>query len=107
MENTAGVKSAALRPTEETGRSGRAALAATESAKGTFFSNSCWISFSSSGKLKTDGQSSGFQASFGSTFDAVSQVDISGVNIAMPSTFAACPSASPLVVYSSEETCER
>ena len=54
VEKAAGVKSAALRPTEEDGRSGWAAVSATESANGTFFANSCWISFSSSGKVKTD-----------------------------------------------------
>ena len=88
------------------GWSGWAAVSATESAKGMFFANSSWISFSSSGKLKTDWQSAAFQASFGSMFDAVWQVDISGVNIDMLLTFDAWPSASPLVVYSSEETCE-
>ncbi len=101
----AGVKSAALMPTEEDGRSGWEADSATESANGTFFANSCWISFSSSGKVKTDRQSDAFHSSFGSTFEAVAQVDISGVNIARPLTFAAWPSASPFVVYSSEETC--
>ncbi len=101
----AGVKSAASRPTAEDGRSGCAAVSATESAKGTFLANSCWISFSSSGKVKIERQSPGSQASSGSYAEAVWQVDISGVNIAMPLTFAAWPSASPLVVYSSEESC--
>lgn len=99
------MKSAASRPTAEEGRSGWAAVSATESANGTFLANSCWISFSSSGKLKPDWQSRAFHWSSGSTSEAVLQVDISGVNIAMPLTLAACPSASPLVVYSSEETC--
>ncbi len=71
MVKAAGVKSAALRPTDEVGRSGWPAVSATESAKGMFFRNSSWISFSSSGKLKTDWQSAAFQASFGSMFDAV------------------------------------
>lgn len=101
----AGVKSAAFRPTEEVGTSGWAADSATESAKGMFFSNSCWISFSSSGKLNPDRQSEATHWSSGSMSDAVWQVDISGVNIARPLTLDAWPSASPLVVYSSDETC--
>lgn len=104
VANVAGVKSGASMPTEDFGRSGVTADSATESANGMFFANSCWISFSSSGNVKTEAQSSGFQASFGSMFDAVWQVDISGVNIAVPLTLAAWPSASPLVVYSSEES---
>jgi hypothetical protein len=56
-------------------------------------------------EVEDDWQSAAFQASFGSMFDAVWQVDISGVNIDMPLTLDAWPSASPLVVYSSEETC--
>lgn len=67
----AGVKSGASMPTEDEGWSGWAAVSATESANGTFFSNSCSISFSSSGKVKTEAQSAAFQASFGSRFDAV------------------------------------
>lgn len=94
----AGVKSGASMPTDEDGVSGWAAVSATESANGMFFSNSCSISFSSSGKVKTEAQSAAFQASPGSRFDAVWQVDISGVNIAMPLTLPAWPSASPLVV---------
>lgn len=71
VENAAGVKSAALRPTVEAGLSGCTAVSATESAKGTFFANSFRISFSSSGKLKTERQFSAFQASSGSASDAV------------------------------------
>lgn len=85
----AGVKSAAFRPSEEEGWSGCAADSATESANGTFLANSCWISFSSSGKLKPDWQSAAFHWSLGSMSDTVWQVDISGVNIAMPLTFEA------------------
>lgn len=99
------MKSGAVRPTEETGWSGWTAVSATESAKGMFLANSPWISFSSSGKLKPDWQSLASHASAGSIAEAVWQVVISGVNIIVPLTFAACPSASPLVVYSSEETC--
>ena len=49
-----------------------------------FFSNSAWISGSESGKLKTLSQSSGSNASSGSTALAVWQVDISGVNASVP-----------------------
>lgn len=93
-----GVKSAALRPTEDLGWSGWAALSPTARAKETFFANSAWMSFSSSGKLNPDWQSSGFHRSLGSLAEAVWQVVISGVNIMTPLTFAAWPSASPLVV---------
>ncbi len=93
-----GVKSGAGMPTEEDGWSAWREVSATERAKGMFLANSRWISFSSSGKLKTDWQSAGFQGSFGSTAEAVWQVDISGVNIMTPLTLAAWPSASPLVV---------
>ncbi len=89
MAKAFGVKSGASTPTGETGRSGRAEDSATASAKGTFLANSARISFSSSGKVKTEAQSAGFQASFGSTREAVAQVDISGVNICMPLTLAA------------------
>lgn len=99
-----GVKSGASMPTGETGWSALRAVSATASANGMFLVNSCWISFSSSGKLKTDWQSPGFHWSLGSIRDAVWQVDISGVNMWIPLTFPACPSASPLVVYSSEES---
>ncbi len=63
-----------------------------------FLANSAWMSFSSSGKLKPEAQSSGFHWSFGSLAEAVWQVVISGVNIMMPLTLEAWPSASPLVV---------
>src|SRR5687768_13786466 len=69
--NAAGVKSAALSPTDEDGRSGWEADSATESANGTFLANSCWISFSSSGKVKIDRQSDAFHSSSGSTLEAV------------------------------------
>ena len=98
LVKASGVKSGASMPVTETGWSGWSAVSATASANGTFFANSCWISFSSSGKVKTEAQSSGFQASFGSMSEAVWQVDISGVNIEMPLTLPAWPSASPLVV---------
>ena len=53
-------------------------------ANGRFFSNSAWISFSSSGKLKPLAQSAGSHWSLGSIADAVWQVDISGVKPIVP-----------------------
>jgi hypothetical protein len=41
-----------------------------EVAKGTFFSNSCWISRSSSGKVKMERQSAAFHRSSGSASEA-------------------------------------
>src|SRR4051812_45435077 len=61
----AGVKSGAAMPTEDFGWSGLAADSATDRANGMFLANSCWISFSSSGKVKTEAQSAAFQASSG------------------------------------------
>ena len=64
--NGSATKSAAVRPTTETGSSGSCADLATDSANGMFFANSAWISSSSSGKLKPLTQSSGCHSSSGS-----------------------------------------
>ena len=91
-------KSAALRSTTEAGSSGSAADSATESANGMFFSNSAWISCSSSGKLKPLWQSSASHSSSGTESDAASQVDISGVKPRVPKASVMWVSVSPLVV---------
>jgi hypothetical protein len=91
-------KSGAVRPTAETGFAGSWADLATDSANGMFFSNSAWISASESGKLKTLSQSSGSNASSGSTALAVAQVAISGVNATTPASVCAYSIVSPFVV---------
>ena len=63
-----------------------------------FFSNSCWMSSSSSGKMNSLAQSSGSHSSSGSTAAATSQVDISGVKPRVPYCTCMCVSVSPLVV---------
>ncbi len=68
-----------------------------------FFSNSAWISPSSSGKLKPLWQSSASHSSSGTEFDAASQVAISGVKPSVPNASCVCESVSPFVVYSSAE----
>ena len=49
-----------------------------------FFSNSVWISSSSSGNSKPEPQSSASHSSSGTESDAASHVDISGVNPKVP-----------------------
>ena len=95
--NASATSGAAALPTELTGVSGVAADSAKAIAIGTFFSNSCWISFSSSGKLKTLRQSSGRHSSFLFTALAVSQVDISGVIARVPCALCMWSVVSPLV----------
>ena len=63
-----------------------------------FFSNSAWMSSSSSGKMKSLTQSSASHSSSGTESDAASQVDISGVKPSVPYWTVACVSVSPLVV---------
>ena len=60
-------------------------------------STSCAIS-ASSGNSKPLPQSSGSHGSSGSTADADSHVDISGVCVSVPKLFSMWPSVSPLVV---------
>ncbi len=89
--------------TTETGSSGSWADLATDRANGMFFSNSAWISSSSSGKLKPERQSSDSHSSSGMESETVSQVVISGVKPSVPWATWAWVSVSPLVVYSSAE----
>ena len=71
-------------PTTDTGSSGSAADLATARANGMFFSNSAWISPSSSGKLNPLSQSSASHWSPGMASDTDSHVDISGVKPSVP-----------------------
>ena len=91
-------KFSARRPTTDSGSSGSSADLATEIANGMFFSNSAWISPSSSGKLKPLAQSSATHSSSGTESDAASQVDISGVKPSVPYSSVMCVSVSPFVV---------
>ena len=63
-----------------------------------FFSNSAWISSSSSGKLNPLTQSSASHSSSGTESDAASHVDISGVKPSVPYASCMCESRSPFVV---------
>jgi hypothetical protein len=103
VSNASTVRSAVLRPTTETGRSGVCADCPTESANGRFLTNSSWTSFSSSGKLKPLSQFTASHWSSGYRFEMVSQVLISGVKPSAPVRTWAWKSVSPLVVYSSAE----
>jgi hypothetical protein len=91
-------KFSARRPMTDSGSSGSSADSATDSANGMFFSNSCWTSASSSGKLKPLRQSSAFHSSVGFDSDAASQVDISGVKPSVPYRSVMWVSVSPFVV---------
>ena len=96
-------KSAASRPTTDTGSSGSSADSADGQRERDVLRELGLDQASSSGKLKPLSQSSGSHSSSGSIADAVSHVVISGVKPSVPYASCMCESMSPLVVYSSAE----